>query len=222
MAENASKVSPPGQPPASVPAVDGPAEQPTTTRAEVSAIQTSGTGPTTQDGDGDTMMISPTRPTNAGAPPTPEASPKASAAPEPAGPVPLDSPLRTTPIHPSLPAGKVPETALSNTPNTNPITLQPFTPAEMSKHGYEKLRAQVFAAAEKHGSSAPPANGGLSDREKDEIKRMRDETAVALKHKLDEREAKIRDIDREMEDKEKIREVERKVLRKKLGGGKDG
>jgi hypothetical protein len=43
-----------------------------------------------------------------------------------------------------------------------------------------------------------------------------------LKNKLEERENKTREIEREMDEKEKIREVERKVFRKKLGAAKDG
>jgi hypothetical protein len=131
---------------------------------------------------------------------------------------------------------RVPETALSSAVDTNPITLQPFTEAELSKYGYAKLRAQIFAAAEKHGHGHGAGNtsanananatvnggGGLSDREKEEIARLRDETAAALRHRLEEREARVREIEREMEEKEKIREVERKVFRKKLAGGKDG
>ena len=111
----------------------------------------------------------------------------------------------------------------------NPITLQPFTQAELSKHGYEKLRNDIYAAgliglptgmAVNHrmgkGDAMP-----LTDRESKELNRLREETALALKHRLDERDSKAREIEREMEEKEKIREVERKVFRKKLAGGKE-
>ena len=57
--------------------------------------------------------------------------------------------------------------------------------------------------------------------QKQELERIREETAAQLRHKLEEREHKMREIQKEMEDKEKIREVERKVFRKKMGGGKD-
>lgn len=109
--------------------------------------------------------------------------------------IPLDSPLRTTPIHPSLPAIKVSADA---PPNTNPLTLQPFTEAELAQHGYTQLRTQ-FAGADE-----------------EELNRLRAETAALLKHRLEERESKAREIQREMDEKEKIREVERKVFRKKL------
>lgn len=140
------------------------------------------------------------------------------------GPVPLDSTLRTTPIHPSVTSVKVPAAAVagSTEPNTNPITLKPFTEAELAKYGFEKLRAQITtrsAGAEAGGkatdSGAGAGSGGKANEE--EIKKLREETAALLKQKLDEREAKIREIEREMEEKEKIREVERKVFRKKLG-----
>jgi len=136
-----------------------------------------------------------------------------------AGPVPLDSALRTTPIHPSLPSVKVPATAVagSTEPNTNPITLKPFTKAELSKYGFEKLRAQVSTrnATSEAGNGA--ASGGGVKVDEEEVKKLREQTTALLKHKLEEREGKIREIEREIEEKEKIREVERKVFRKKMG-----
>lgn len=119
---------------------------------------------------------------------------------------------------------KVPATAVagSTEPNTNPITLKPFTDAELSKYGFEKLRAQISArnTAAEAGTGTGGASATLGAGSKvneEEINRLREETAALLKHKLEERDAKIREIEREMEEKEKIREVERKVFRKKLG-----
>ena len=215
MAEDVSKVPSPALAQSNVPTLDGTTEQSPPAVAQDASAPFSKPSTAGQDGDGDTAMTSPTRTTNVAAIPTPDASPSAPAAQPPSGPVPLDSPLRTTPIHPSLPSVKVPEAAHLGAPNTNPVTLQPFTEAELAKHGYEKLRAQILSSAN------PNVTGALSDKEKEEISRMRDETAAALKHKMEEKDAKIRDIDREMEEKEKIREVERKVFRKKLAGGKD-
>lgn len=134
------------------------------------------------------------------------------------GPVPLNSTLRTTSIHPSLPSVKVPATAVagSTEPNTNPITLKPFTDAELAKYGFEKLRAQILARSTAiEAGTDTAASGGKVDEE--EVRKVREETAALLKHKLEERESKIREIEREMEEKEKIREVERKVFRKKMG-----
>ncbi|KIV88205.1 hypothetical protein PV10_09122 [Exophiala mesophila] len=130
------------------------------------------------------------------------------------GPVALDSAARTTPIHPSIPTIKVPLGATDTTaPNTNPLTLAPFTEAELQKYGYEKLRSSLI-------NSGPPGqahgqqNGGIN---LDKIREMKEETALLLKQKLEERETKIREIEKEMDEKEKIREVERKVFRKKMG-----
>ena len=120
--------------------------------------------------------------------------------------VPLDSPSRTTPVHPSLPAIKVP--TLHATTNINPITLQPFSEAELKNLGYEKLRAEY-----------EDANGGVRTAE---IEKAREEAVRMLREKISEREAKEREIDREIDEKEKIREVERKVYRKKMGIGEKG
>ncbi|EXJ78701.1 hypothetical protein A1O1_09103 [Capronia coronata CBS 617.96] len=145
-------------------------------------------------------------------------SPAAAAATEASGPVALDSPLRTTPIHPSVPSVKVPDTALTTEPNTNPVTLRPFTEAELEKHGFEKLREQIVGASK---SGSGKGGSGVTEKQKQEIERIREETAALLKQKLDERETKVRQIEREMEVKAKTREVERKVFQKKFGAGKD-
>ncbi|EXJ63710.1 hypothetical protein A1O7_00045 [Cladophialophora yegresii CBS 114405] len=254
MAEDVSPAPSPGL------ALDGTADrsagappEPSTSTQPATTTARDGNNPAS-DPDGDTLMTSaapaptptptsaanPTRAPNAasdpaGAPPTPDASPKAIPATttatagitgpptEPAGPVPLDSPLRTTPIHPSLPSIKVPESAVASSggaADINPITLQPFTEAELSKYGFAKLRAQIFAATGTGTTHGSHHGGAVGDREREEIARLRDETAAAVRHRLEERELRVREIEREMEEKEKIREVERKVFRKKLG--KDG
>jgi hypothetical protein len=139
------------------------------------------------------------------------------------GPVPLNSTLRTTSIHPSLPSVKVPATAVagSTEPNTNPITLKTFTDAELAKYGFEKLRAQILARSIPIEAGADTTVGG-GKVDEEEVRKVREETAALLKHKLEEREIKIREIEREMEEKEKIREVERKVFRKKMGNAAAG
>ena len=121
--------------------------------------------------------------------------------------MPLDSPVRNTPIHHSLPAIKLPAT--HSTTNTHPLTLQPFSDSELKSLGYEKLRAEY-----------EDPNGGVK---KAEIEEARDEAVRMLRERLNEREAKEREIDREIDEKEKIREVERKVYRKKMADkGKEG
>ncbi|KAL6245431.1 hypothetical protein RBB50_007430 [Rhinocladiella similis] len=158
------------------------------------------TASSTHEADHDVVMS--TSPTTATAP----------ASAPPSGnehdPVPLDSPLRTTPIHPSVPSVKVPANAVWN---MNPITLQPFTEEELVKYGYEKVRAEVHSA---RGTDAKGKAGAKAKEQ--EVARLREETANMLKQKLEERENKLREITREMEEKEKIREVERKVFRKRL------
>ncbi|KAH0830928.1 hypothetical protein AYO21_06459 [Fonsecaea monophora] len=234
MADDPSKAQPLGSAPATIPAVDGSADEPPNTAPERGGgpvsnptAQPAPTQPAQplQDHEGDLVMTSP----ESSLPNPPMAATTASSNERGPGPVPLDSPLRTTPIHPSVEAIKVPETALTSAaPNTNPITLQPFTEAELVQYGFEQLRAQIFAT---HGVGVGDGDGGaggnllvLGEKEKQEIARIREETAALLKQKLDEREARVREIEREMEDKEKIREVERKVFRKKLaaGGGEGG
>jgi hypothetical protein len=139
------------------------------------------------------------------------------------GPVPLDSPLRTTPIHALLSTVKMPATSAAN---TNPITLQPFTEAELVRYGYEKLRAEIVgvASSSTNTEGETSSSSSLSGKDqKERLARLRDETATLLKQRLDEREKKAREIEREMEEKEKIREVERKVFRKRLDAmKKDG
>ena len=121
--------------------------------------------------------------------------------------VPLDASARTTPIHASLPTIKLPVSHA--TTNTNPITLQPFSDAELKTLGYEKLRADYEDAT----------TGGVRSAE---IEKAREEAVRMLREKIGEREAKEREIDREIDEKEKIREVERKVYRKKMGIGEKG
>ncbi|OAL35664.1 hypothetical protein AYO20_05045 [Fonsecaea nubica] len=233
MADDPSKAQPPGSAPATIPAVDGSADEPPNTTPERGGGPVS--NPTAQpvpqpaqplqDHEGDLVMTSP----ESSLPNPPITATTAMSNERGPGPVPLDSPLRTTPIHPAVEAIKVPATAVTSAaPNTNPITLQPFTEAELVQYGFEQLRSQIFATV---GGGVGVGEGGgggrgaggnplvLGEKEKQEIARIREETVALLKQKLDEREARVREIEREMEDKEKIREVERKVFRKKLAGG---
>lgn len=221
MAEEASSTAPLNGTSAGIGGLDGAKDEPrnpptqpeslSTSKQFTTNLKSNQDKPSSDSTDGAANLTSPTstqHPLTSGATP---------------GPVPLDSTLRTTPIHPSLTSVKVPATAVagSTEPNTNPITLKPFTDAELSKYGFEKLRAQISAkssaaeAGTATGASATVGAGSKANEE--EINRLREETAALLKHKLEERDAKIREIEREMEEKEKIREVERKVFRKKLG-----
>lgn len=134
--------------------------------------------------------------------------------------VPLDSTRRTQPIHPSIPEVKLPSNRIVDAPATsagdgngagssqqdpnpttlNPITLQPFTVDELRLHNIESLLRQY---------STPEA-----------AKKALDDTATELRKLIDENDRKSKEIEREMEEKEKTREIERRVYAKKLG--KDG
>lgn len=114
--------------------------------------------------------------------------------------VPLDSPHRTTPIHPSITSIRLPSDAGKT--NLNPITLKPFTDAELKLYGFDKLRTSL-------GS-------------KEEVGHAKEDAIKHLKDRLEEREKKAREIEHDMSEKEKIREVERKVYRKRMGEAKEG
>lgn len=127
--------------------------------------------------------------------------------------IPLDSSLRTEPIHPLISEVKLSsnvnipstDTAMHNSTSNfkapittlNPITSQPFTDDELRAHKLESLLSQYPTP--------------------DMAMRARDDTAAELRKILDENERKNREIDRELDEKEKTREIERKVYARKLG-----
>jgi len=117
-----------------------------------------------------------------------------------APPPPLDSPLRTTPLHPDLPGIKVPSESTAQ--NLNPVTLRPFTLDELKDLGFEAL-------VEKYVGGASGLNDGGN---KEEARSERDDLARQLREKLEENERKRAEIEREMDEKEKIRDVERRVF----------
>lgn len=134
--------------------------------------------------------------------------------------VPLDSVQRTQPIHPLLPEIKlftkyvVPnhDTVADNNDVTglptqafhpvtlNPLTLQPFTIEDLHSHNLESLLRQ-FPTQEA-------------------AKKALDDTAKELRKLIDDNDRKTKEIEREMDEKEKTRQIERRVYAKKLG--KDG
>jgi hypothetical protein len=121
------------------------------------------------------------------------------------------------------------------TSNINPITLQPFSEAELKNLGFEKLRAEyentsapgpTLAATGGASSGTAGAStstgttaGAASRLNIKELEKAREEAVKMLRERIAEREAKEREIDREIDEKEKIREVERKVYRKKMATG---
>jgi hypothetical protein len=109
--------------------------------------------------------------------------------------------------------------------NINPITLQPFSEAELKNLGFEKLRAEYENASASSGAQAGSGGassgtaGAASGVNIKELEKAREEAVKMLRARIAEREAKEREIDREIDEKEKIREVERKVYRKKMATG---
>lgn len=127
--------------------------------------------------------------------------------------IPFDSSLRTEPIHPLISEVKLSphvnitttDTAMHNSTSNshaplttlNPITCQPFTIDELRAHKLESLLSQY-----------PTPTTAI---------RAREDTAAELRKILDENERKNKEIDRELDEKEKTREIERKVYVRKLG-----
>lgn len=127
--------------------------------------------------------------------------------------IPLDSSLRTEPIHPLITEIKLsPNVNISSTETNmysstgnsktslttlNPITCQPFSLDDLRAHKLETLLNQY-----------PTPDMAL---------RAREDTAAELRKILDENERKNKEIDRELDEKEKTREIERKVYAKRLG-----
>lgn len=113
--------------------------------------------------------------------------------------MPLDSSLRTEPIHPLIMEVKLSPANIPNAPlsTLNPITLRPFTIDELRAHKLESLLSQY---------PTPEAAA-----------KARDDTATELRKLLDENERKNKEIDHELEEKEKTREIERKVFARRSG-----
>lgn len=116
--------------------------------------------------------------------------------------IPLDAPQRVQPIHDSLPNIKLPA-ATSDAPDPvtlHPVTLRPLTHSDLKAANFDALRAQY---------DTPEAAA-----------KAREDAVREVKKIMDENERKVRDIEREMDEKEKTRDIERKVYLKKFG--KDG
>lgn len=127
--------------------------------------------------------------------------------------IPPNSSLRTEPIHPLISEIKLSpnvnvstnDTAMHNSTSDakaplttlNPVTCQPFTIDELRFHKLESLLDQY-----------PMPDMALKARE---------DTAAELRKMLDENERRNKEIDRELDEKEKTREIERKVYARKLG-----
>lgn len=141
--------------------------------------------------------------------------------------IPLDSPLRTTPIHPLLPEIRLPSSPLkpllsptNDTTTTtgtadaatatiparetqpahpvtlNPLTLQPFSAGDLRAHGLEELLERYARDIEGAG-------------------RERERVAREVRVLVEAGRERERAVEREIEEREKVWEVERKVWEKK-------
>lgn len=96
--------------------------------------------------------------------------------------------------------------------NINPLTLQPFTPAELAASKYDEL-LERFTSQPGQGSERAVNTAQLAAEQ--------EELARQIQARMDERTRKEVEIDKEIDEMEKIREVERKIWRRRMGG-KDG
>ncbi|KAJ5690977.1 hypothetical protein N7488_011712 [Penicillium malachiteum] len=106
--------------------------------------------------------------------------------------VPLDSPIRTTPIHPDLPEIQVPGAPLP-VYRYHPITCQPIEEQDIQAE-LEQLR-QEFSTRET-------------------ALRAQEQAAKEVKRKIEEAEKKREHVQREMDKKNKERDTELKVVSK--------
>ncbi|KKY24758.1 hypothetical protein UCRPC4_g02288 [Phaeomoniella chlamydospora] len=104
--------------------------------------------------------------------------------------VPLDSPFRTQAIHPSLPGFKVTSTHPSH--QLNPITNTAWTVSELEALGLKTLLAE--------------------HPDPESASKAQEEAVKQLKAHVDANENKRKQIEREMQDAERTRELERKIF----------
>lgn len=120
----------------------------------------------------------------------------------------LDAATRVQPIHVTIPEVKLPvsissesqDGAVKSTHLLHPVTGQAFSHDELRANGMESLLRQY-----------PDTESATKARE---------DSVRELRKLLDDNERKTKEIEREMEEKEKTRDIERKVYARKLG--KDG
>ncbi|KAF7592555.1 hypothetical protein BBP40_012715 [Aspergillus hancockii] len=114
--------------------------------------------------------------------------------PATANPVSLDSPLRTTPIHPLLPEVRVPR---------EPLPSQRYDPVTCTAIDFESegIRAQI----EQLSQEFPSPEAALKAQE---------QAAKEVKQKLEDAERKREDVQKALDKKIKERNTEMKVLSK--------
>jgi hypothetical protein len=132
--------------------------------------------------------------------------------------VPLDSTTRKVPIHPDLPSIKVPADNPSLKPyQYHPVTCEPLTNDDLTHHKPSSSSAST---------SNPTTGPTLQQLQKqyptpEAAERALVEAVREVKMRLEAGEERRKEVEREMEELEKTREVERKVyVRMKEGKGR--
>ncbi|GAQ11227.1 hypothetical protein ALT_8548 [Aspergillus lentulus] len=126
--------------------------------------------------------------------PPAEPEPSSTANPPSNAPVPLDSPLRTTPIHPCLPDIRVPSSPLKPY-QYDPVTCTPIDlKSDSIRSQFDHLRTEY-----------PSPSAALKAQE---------QVAKEAKRKIEEAEKKREEVQKAMDKKVKERDTEMKVLSK--------
>lgn len=127
--------------------------------------------------DVDASPASPSRPQNLLAPSNHE--------------VPLNDPLRTTPIHPNLPDIKLPSSP-HKIYQYHPVSCEPLTSHDLHAQKLQQLRKQYPTA--------------------EEARKAQEEAATDVKKRMEETEQKRREIDAELEKLERTHKLEMRVI----------
>lgn len=107
--------------------------------------------------------------------------------------VPIDSPLRQVAIHPDLPEVKVPSTDLKPC-QYHPISCEPLSSEDLVHHKLPQLQKQYVTP--------------------DAALKAQAEAVKEIKDRMVEADKKNRKIHQQMEEMEKLREIERKIYMK--------
>ena len=104
--------------------------------------------------------------------------------------IPLESASRQEPIHHDLPSIKVPSNSDTKSYAYHPVTCEPLTAEDLLHHKLAQYQKQYTTP--------------------EEAKRAQEDAVKEVKARLEENDRRRREVEREMEIKEKMREVERK------------
>ena len=130
--------------------------------------------------------------------------------------VPLDSTTRQVPIHPDLPSIKVPGDNPDLKPyQYHPVTCEPLTNDDLTHHH------KATSISGSNPSSAPGPNIQQLQKQfptPEAAERALIEAVREVKMKLEESEEKRKEVEREIEELKKTREIEKKVYEKMKEG----